>query len=136
MIFWFYQKYKISMDYPFSKNKANKSSISFYANKNNYNDYFYNIKDNNNINQAFINKININSLSKNLTLRSEKQKRIMIKASEDAGLFNWAKDKVIYPNYILTGKTFTIGHLGGGRGDNETDNKTLNNLIINKIFGF
>ena len=59
----------------------------------------------------------------------------------------------------MPGKTFTIGHLGGGRGDIETHNKTLNgikekyqtiwenyvsdgidkeifNLIINKIFGF
>ena len=78
MIFWFYykifggQKCKISMDYSLSKNKANKSSISFYSNKNNYNDFFISI---------------------NLTLQSEKQKRIMIKASEDADYLTETKIK-------------------------------------------
>lgn len=110
---------------------------------------------------------------------SENQKGIMIKASEKAGLFNkftdrssffalepeaaslyCSQDNALDPNYIQSGKTYTICDLGGGTGDIVTHTKNkegkiaekyhavggnfgsdeidkeIFNLIINKIFGF
>ena len=82
---------------------------------------------------------------------TEKQKGIMIKASEKAGLFNeyterlnffalepeaaslyCSQDKSIDPNYIQPGKTFTICDLGGGTGDIVTQTKGEKNTISEK----
>ena len=82
---------------------------------------------------------------------TEKQKGIMIKASEKAGLFNeftdrmnffalepeaaslyCSQDKTIDPNYIQPGKTFTICDLGGGTGDIVTHHKDKNGKISEK----
>ena len=82
---------------------------------------------------------------------NEKQKGIMIKASEKAGLFNknttrsnflalepeaaalyCSQDKDIDPTYIMPGKTYTICDLGGGTGDIVTHNKNSDGRISEK----
>lgn len=82
---------------------------------------------------------------------NEKQKGIMIKASEEAGLFNQfterlkffalepeaaslycAQDKSIDSNYIQPGKTFTVCDLGGGTGDIVTQTKGVKGTLSEK----
>ena len=82
-----------------------------------------------------INEENIKYVVTVPAIWNEKQKGIMIKASEKAGLFNkstnrfnffalepeaaalyCSQDKDIDPSYIMPGKTYTICDLGGGTG--------------------
>lgn len=85
---------------------------------------------------------------------NEKQKGIMIKASEQSGLisknnyntnkFNFfalepeaaslycSQDKAVDPNYIMPGKTYIICDLGGGTGDIVTHSKSIEGKISEK----
>lgn len=85
---------------------------------------------------------------------NEKQKGIMIKASEKAGLISknnfytkksnffalepeaaslyCSQDKAIDPNYIMAGKTYIICDLGGGTGDIVTHCKSIEGKISEK----
>lgn len=98
-----------------------------------------------------INEENIKYVVTVPAIWNEKQKGIMIKASEKAGLFNkstnrfnffalepeaaalyCSQDKDIDPSYIMPGKTYTICDLGGGTGDIVTHNKNSDGRISEK----